>query len=114
MQIPGETDDYIFVKSDYKAVKVHFDDIVFVESMQKYVRFHMTDKKVTTLMSLTSLENILPSERFFRCQKSFIANLSAIEGIDGNQLIMNSGDKVPVSKTLKSELIRRIDRNKLL
>ncbi len=113
-QINNVSDDYIFVKSDYKAVKIHFNDIVFIESMQKYVKFHLSDKKVTTLMSLTSLEDILPSTQFFRCQKSFIVNLPKIEGIAGNQLIMGSGDKIPISKNIKHELIRIIDKNRLL
>lgn len=107
-------DDYIFVKSDYKAVKIHFSDIIYVESMQKYVKFHLKDKKVITLMSLSSLEDILPSTDFFRCQKSFIVNISKIEGIEGNQLIMGNGIKVPVSKNLKHELIQIIDKNRLL
>ncbi len=113
-QINNEGDDYIFVKSDYKAVKIQLNDIVFVESMQKYVKFHLTGKKVTTLMSLSSLVDILPSAQFFRCQKSFIVNLSKIEGIDGNQLIMGSGEKIPISKNLKHELIQLIDKNRLL
>ncbi len=113
-QINDLRDDYIFVKSNYKAVKIHFNDIVFVESMQKYVKFHLIDKQVTTLMSLSSLVGILPSARFFRCQKSFIVNLSKIEGIDGNRLIMGSGIKIPISKNLKHELIQRIDKNKFL
>ncbi|MBT3210352.1 MAG: response regulator transcription factor [Bacteroidetes bacterium] len=112
--INNVSDDYIFVKSDYKAVKIHFNDIVFVESMQKYVKFHLTGKMVTTLMSISSLVDILPSAEFFRCQKSFIVNLTKIEGINGNQLIMGSGIIVPISKNLKHELIKRIDKNKLL
>ncbi len=107
-------DNYIFVKSDYKAVKVLFNDIVFIEGMQKYVKFHLTDKKVTTLMSLSSLEDVLPPEYFFRCQKSFIVNISKIEGIEGNLLMMGNGVKVPVSKNLKHALIQIIDKNKLL
>jgi DNA-binding LytR/AlgR family response regulator len=109
-----ESDDYIFVKSDYKAVRIHFKDIVFVESLQKYVQFQLKDKKVTSLMSLSSLVDVLPSSTFFRCQKSFIVNLSKIEGIDGNQLIMSTGYKVPVSRNQKHHLIQIIDKNKLL
>ncbi len=110
----NQSDEYIFVKSDYKAVKVHFNDIVFVESMQKYVKFHLTKKTVTTLMSLSSLVDILPSTEFFRCQKSFIVKISKIESVSGNLLIMENGSKVPVSKNLKHELILIIDKNKLL
>lgn len=112
--VKTQSDDYIFVKSDYKAVKIHLNDIVYIEGMQKYVKFHLTNKKVTTLMSLTSLEDILPFTEFFRCQKSFIVKLSKIEGIEGNLLVMTSGFKVPVSKNLKHELIQIIDKNRLL
>ena len=115
---PAENKDvgenYIFVKSDYKAVKLRFDEIVYVESIQKYVRFHLKAKKVMSLMSLTSLNEILPASMFFRCQKSFIINLNEIDGIDGNQLVMSSGTKIPVSKSIKNELIQKIDRNNLL
>lgn len=105
---------YLFVKSEHKAVKIRFDDIVYVESMQKYVKFFLPDKMVMSLMSLTALQEVLPADRFFRCQKSFIVNLDKIEGIDGNQLIMKSGTKIPVSKILKSELMQLIDRNGLV
>ncbi len=109
-----ESEDYIFVKSEYKAVKVKFKNIVFIESMQKYVRFHLKDKKVMSLMSLSSVIDILPATKFFRCHKSYIINLNEIESIDGNLLIMSSEDKIPVSKSFKSELINIIDKNKLL
>lgn len=79
--------DYIFVKSDYKAIKVKFEDILYVEGMQKYVRFKCKDTQVVTLLSLTKLENILPTKDFLRIQKSFIANLNHIIGVEGNQLI---------------------------
>jgi len=106
--------DYIFVKSDYKAVKIAFNELVYIESMQKYVKFYLKDKMVMSLMSLTSLTEILPSSKFFRCQKSFIVNLTKIESIDGNQLLLNNKTKIPVSKVLKPVLIELIDKNKLL
>ena len=105
---------YIFVKSEYKAFKVRFDEIVYIESIQKYVRFHLKKKKIMSIMSLSSLTEILPKDQFVRCQKSFIVNFEEIEGIDGNQLIMSSGVKIPVSKSIKAELIGKIDRNNLL
>ena len=107
-------EDYIFVKSDYKAIKISFNELIYVESMQKYVKFHLKDKMIMSLMSLTALAEILPSSKFFRCQKSFIVNLTKIDGIDGNLLLMNNGAKVSLSKNLKAELIKLIDKNNLL
>jgi DNA-binding LytR/AlgR family response regulator len=106
--------DYIFVKSNYKAVKIPFSDIVYVESLQKYVKFHVGDEPVMSLMSLSSLEDILPKHTFFRSQKSFIVNLNKIKEISGNQLLMLNGDQVAISKNVKQQLIDRIDQNNLL
>lgn len=108
------TPDYIFIKSDYKATKVSFEDVVYVEGMQKYVKFKLKNSQVTTLLSLSKLEEILPSKDFQRVQKSFIVNLNHITGIEGNQLVMINEDRVPVSKSIKPELIKRLDKNNLL
>lgn len=110
-----DKDNYLFVKSDYKAVKVLYQDILYVESMQKYVRFHLKDKRpVVSLLSISALTELLPASQFFRCQKSFIINLDQIESIEGNQLVLFTGQKVPVSKNLKSELLKLVDRNNLI
>ena len=106
--------DYIFVKSDYKAIKIKFEDILYVEGMQKYVKFKCKASQVTTLLSLSKLEEILPKKDFLRIQKSFIANLNHIIGIEGNQLIMINKDKIPISKSIKPHLIQRLDKNMLL
>lgn len=107
--------DYLFVKSDYKAVKILYRDVLYVESMQKYVRFHLKGKKpVVSLMSISTLAELLPARQFFRCQKSFIVHLDEIESIEGNQLVLFSGDIIPISKNLKSELLSLVDRNGLI
>ena len=106
--------DYIFVKSEYKALKVKFEDILYIESMQKYVKFKCKDAQVISLLSLSKLEEVLPTKDFLRIQKSFIANLNHIIGIEGNRLIMINKDKIPISKSIKPHLIQRIDKNRLL
>ena len=111
---PDNQPDYIFVKSDYKAVKVKFEEILYIEGMQKYVKFKCKDSQVVSLLSLSKLETILPEKDFLRIQKSFIANLNHIIGIEGNQLIMVNKDKIPISKSIKLHLIQLLDKNKLL
>ena len=110
---PTQQLDYLFVKSDFKAIKVKFEDILYVESLQKYVRFIMPGSKVMTLMSLTKLEGILPSPQFMRVHKSYIVNLSKITGIEGNRL--HIGDHtINISKTIKPALLKELDHYGLL
>lgn len=106
--------DYIFVRSNYKAIKVRFEDIIYIEGMEKYVRFKCKDEQVVTLLSLLKLESILPSKHFLRIQKSYIVNLNHIIGIEGNQLILINKEKIPVSKSIKPQLIQQLDKNELL
>ncbi len=108
------TPDYIFVKSDYKAIKIKFEEILYIEGMQKYVQFKCKDTQVTTLLSLSKLEDVLPAKDFLRIQKSFIANLNHITGIEGNRLVMVNKDKIPISRSIKPHLIQLLDKNKLL
>lgn len=35
---------YIFVKSEYKIVRINFDDIKYVESLRSYVKFHLENR----------------------------------------------------------------------
>ncbi len=89
--------DFIIVKADYKNVKIMLDDILYIEAMQKYVRIHTSASRFVTLMSMSQLEDILPSENFARTHRSFIVNLSKINSIQGNDL--NIGNvALPISK----------------
>lgn len=108
-----EENRYLFVKADGKAIKINFDDILYIESLQKYVRFFTTKGNIVTLMSLTKLEEILPSENFMRIHKSYIVNLSKITGIEGNRVHIEA-HTATISKTIKSELIQRLDKYNLL
>lgn len=80
------TGEYIFVKSDYKIVKISIAEILYIEALQKYVRIHLPNDRVVTLISMSQLEEILPPNRFYRIHRSFIINMDKIEHIEGHQV----------------------------
>lgn len=108
------TPEYLFVKSDGKAVKLNFKDILFIESLEKYARFYTKENTVVTLMSLTKLETVLPSDNFMRIHKSYIANLQKIISIQGNRAHIEGDYTANISKTIKPELMKRLDSFGLL
>lgn len=98
--VSEKVEPYFFVKSDYKIIKIVFDEILFVEALQKYVRINTATDKVMTLMSMSQLEEKLPSDKFIRIHRSFIVNLDKISSIEGNmvnvgkhQLTISRGQK---------------------
>jgi two-component system LytT family response regulator len=91
------TDDYLFVKADYKIQRINLTDIVYIESMREYVQIVLKDSKpVMTLMSLKSLEEKLPKERFMRVHRSFIVNLNEIKTVERSRIIFDK-KYIPVS-----------------
>lgn len=108
-----EAPDYFFVKCDGKHAKVLYDDVLYIEAMQNYVVIHTANRKLIVYNTLSGFEEQLPSNLFIKVHKSYIAAISKINAIDGNDLLIN-GVPIPVSRNLKEEVLKRVLKNNLL
>jgi len=96
--------DHIFVKSDYKIVRIEFNDIKYIESVHEYIRIHlMNDKPVLSHISLKSIEEQLPASSFLRVHRSFIVNSNRIKVIERNRIVFENNVYIPVSDQYKAE-----------
>ncbi|MDA3954124.1 MAG: LytTR family DNA-binding domain-containing protein [Bacteroidales bacterium] len=96
-------DDYLFVKSEYKIKRVSLNDILYIEGLREYVKIVLKDEKpVMSLMSLKSLEEKLPSDRFMRVHRSFIVNLDEVQIIERSRIIFGK-TYIPVSDQYKDK-----------
>ncbi len=102
--------DYFFIKSDYKLVKVVIADITHIEGLKDYVKIFLASspKPLLTLMSLKTLEGLLPTNNFARIHRSFIININHITGIERN-LIHLPGGQIPMSENYKNQLMAMIN-----
>jgi DNA-binding LytR/AlgR family response regulator len=107
------TPDYFFVKSNGKYERVAFSDILFVESMQNYVLIHLPGQKLIVYMTLAGLEAQLPPLRFMKVHKSFIVSIEQVNSIENNEIIIRQA-RIPISRTLKDEVLKRILGDHLL
>ncbi len=82
--------EYFFVKSEYKKIKIAFNTIVYVESLKDYVKIYLQgeNKPVMSLISLKKMEEELPQDRFMRIHRSFIIALDKIDSIERNQILI--------------------------
>lgn len=83
VQKPEEVDS-IFVKSDYKLVQVELKKILYIEGLKDYIKIYTEDapKPILSLMSMKSMEELLPPARFMRVHSSFIVQKDKIRIID--------------------------------
>jgi DNA-binding LytR/AlgR family response regulator len=104
--------DFLFIKSDYKLLRINFEDIKYIEGMSEYIKIHLTnDKPVMTLLSMKSIEDQLPSGRFMRVHRSYIVNLSKISVIERSRIIFDGKVYIPVSDQYKTNFQNYIDKN---
>ena len=107
--------DFLFIKSEYKILRINFDDIKYIEGMSEYIKIHLINSKpVMTLLSIKSIEEQLPPEKFMRVHRSYIVNLEKISVIERIRIIFDGNVYIPVSDQYKSKFQSYIDKNYLI
>jgi two-component system response regulator LytT len=106
------TANHLFVKSEYKLIRIELDDIKYIESQHEYIKIHTVNSiPVMTQLSLKSIEEQLPSDRFIRIHRSYIVNLEKITIIERNRIVFDGKIYIPVSDQYKEKFQEYIDRN---
>ena len=85
---PPKSEEYLYVKVEYQYIKLFLKDILYIESLGDYIKFHLinTSKPVMSLMTLKSLEEKIPVNRFMRIHRSFIIALDKIDAVTKNSV----------------------------
>jgi len=100
----------ILIKSNHQLVTVQLNEILYIESLHKYVKIVTKTEKHITLIGISTIEKELSPLQFYRCHRSFIINLKAVERIEGTSVIIGNS-VIPISKLSKSELKRKLGKS---
>lgn len=99
---------HLFLKSEYKLVRVNFDDILYIESLRDYIAVHTGVKqKIMSLESLRNMESLLPAENFMRVHKSYIVALNKIDFVERNRIVIQDA-YIPVGDSYQAVFFERI------
>ena len=102
---------FIFVKSDYKLVKIEIAEIQYIESLKDYIKIVAGEKPVVTLSSMKAIEEKLVPPDFIRVHRSFIVNIRKIQYIHRNYVMV--GDKeIPIGDNYKDSFLQVINQKK--
>ena len=112
--IISEEKEFLFVKSEYKQLRIKLADVLYFEGLKDYIKIWVKDnpKAILTLMSLKSLEKELPETQFMRVHRSFIVSLKNIEVIERSQIVINK-QRITVSDQYKSKFLAFVNNNSL-
>lgn len=105
--------DYLFIKCESKYEKILIDEILFVQALQNYVIIYTTRGKYMTLLPLKAVEEYLDANRFLRVHKSYLVAIAKIGSIENNDITIQS-HLIPISRTMREQVIETVVKSKLL
>ena len=108
--VADTTDDTIFLKTEYRIVKVSISDIRYVEAMSEYLKVWLSSepKPIITLLSMKKMEERLPNT-FMRIHRSYIVNLTKIQEVNKNRVIMDADTYLPIGDLYKEAFQSYLD-----
>ena len=112
VEVSADTHDgVIYVKSDYKIVRISINKINYIEAMSEYLRISCEDKDkpVIVLLSMKRIEEHLPSSKFMRIHRSFIINLDKISEVKKNHVVLGDGVSLPIGDNYKDAFMAYVN-----
>ena len=106
----ADSDNTLFLKTDYRIVKVSIPDIRYIEAMSEYLKVWIEGeaKPIVTLLSMKKMEERLP-DYFMRIHRSYIINLNKIQEVNKNRVIMDADTYLPVGDLYKDTFQAYLD-----
>jgi two-component system LytT family response regulator len=108
-------DEFLFIKSEHKILRINLMDIKYIESMREYVRIFLDGQKpIMALMSMRKMEEFLPTSYFMRVHRSFIVNLKKVAHVERHRIVFDHKVYIPISDPYKAKFQKFLDDNFLV
>ncbi|GAB5563002.1 MAG: LytTR family DNA-binding domain-containing protein [Winogradskyella sp.] len=110
----NDTNDFIFVRSNRRMVKIEFSTILYIESFSDYIKIHIKNQSsksetIVTRETISAIEAKLPQHQFLRIHRSFIINLSKIESFTNEEVTIHR-NALPISRSYKKEVLNHLEK----
>ena len=100
-------DDFVILKENKVLHKVFFKDIQYIEAYGDYVKVMVEKKVIITHSTFSKFIENLP-DYFVRTHKSFSINLSRLNHLSGNKIMLDS-HTIPIGQTYKASVLKALN-----
>lgn len=104
--------DFMFVKADYKTIRVDFRDILWIEGLKDYIIIQTRDQKIITLLSMNKMMEKLQDSKFLRVHRSFIVSLQKIDSIEKSRIRIGNKE-IPIGEVYKEQFLKWVEENNI-
>lgn len=96
----------IIIRSEGQNQLVEISAIECLEADKDYTLIHLADgRQLSTLGTLSSLEQQLPTDTFARIQRSYVININKVKSYTTQSVTLQSGLSVPVGKIYRESFL---------
>ncbi|MFI3314461.1 MAG: LytTR family DNA-binding domain-containing protein [Rikenellaceae bacterium] len=109
-----QAEDFIYVKSEYKHLRIELKNLIYVEGLKDYVKFCVegADKPILSLMNIKRVESVLPKDEFIRVHRSFIVRKDKINIVERSQIVFGK-ERIPIGDNYKSLFLDFLKKSSL-
>lgn len=102
----SKEENVIYLKCDYRFIRVECDDIRYIEGQNEYLKIHpISDNPFLTHMTFKHISESLP-KNFLQIHRSYIVNMKHVTSVERSFVTLNNSTKIPVSDTRRTDLMQ--------
>ena len=99
----------VMVKTKDRLQRIQLDDILYVELASRMMRYHLNNNETIDSVTLRGAfqeeaASLLADPRFILCGASFVVNLYYVTAIEKKFLLLDNGNRVPLSRNLAAQV----------
>lgn len=97
--------DSLLVDAGSRKLRLSLNDVVYIESMRHTIIIHTLDGKLSISSTLKELEEQLSGQGFYRSNSCYLVNMRHVTGVDGQDCVMSSGERLRISRPRKKSFL---------
>lgn len=103
----------LFLKVDYRYVRVELKDIVYIEGMNEYLRFHLVSgDPLLVHITFKQLSGHFP-ENFLQVHRSYMVNMNHVVEVERSTVLLDNGKRISVSDGSRDTFLAYISQKSL-
>lgn len=96
---------FIEVKEGRYHTKVLLNDILYVDYYNHYIQIHTKNRIIRSYLPFSEFAPMLSGyPQFLTCYRNCLVNMDKIESLDEKDFILVTGERVPISRGMKSDV----------
>ncbi len=96
---------FIYLRVDRKMSKILLDDVLYLESDKDYVKVVTAKATIISRLTISSVEAMLPENRFFRIHRSYIVSLDKVKSFT-NDIVEIGNKELPIGKLYRNGFLK--------